>query len=88
MKIHQLVCVACAALLLSSTAFAYHHAQENAQEDGENSQVTVEEALDLPTDPDDADDIRDDNDPDDVGQRALDNPGSNEGGGGGASPNR
>lgn len=34
--------------------------------------ITVEEALAEPADPDDAADIRADNDPNDVGQRALD----------------
>ncbi|MCH2171947.1 hypothetical protein MK489_14270 [Myxococcota bacterium] len=91
MKIRQLVGVVffvCTALLASGVAFAYHHTQENAQDGAQNSQVTVNEALELPTDPDDADDIRDDNDPEDIGQSALENPDSNESGGGGAPSNR
>lgn len=43
----------------------------NAETTEESDPITVEDALEVPTDPDDADDIRDDNDPEDVGQEAL-----------------
>ena len=43
-------------------------------EAGDSVPITEQGALDMPTDPDDADDIRDDNNPDDVGQEALDEP--------------
>jgi hypothetical protein len=40
-------------------------------EAGETVPISEEGALEMPTDVDDADDIRDDNNPDDIGQEAL-----------------
>ena len=61
-----------ATLLSPAGSWAQTRAQEvEAIEAGDIVPITEQEALELPTDPDDADDIRDDNDPDDVGQEAL-----------------
>jgi len=60
--------VAIAMLLLGFGASAGRAADPAPQE------VTVEDALDEPADPDDAKDIRADDDPDDVGQRGLEAP--------------
>ena len=62
-----------AVLFLSfGDALAQSRAQEvEAIEEGEIVPITDREALEMPADPDDADDIRDDNDPDDAGQEAL-----------------
>lgn len=73
--IHLPTGFAIAALLVSGAALATEPGDAEA-----GSEITVEEALDEPADPDDEMDIRDDNDPNDVGQRALDPEGE------GASP--
>lgn len=71
MRLGFLVLLA-AILLLPAGALAQTRAQEvEAIEAGDIVPITEQEALEMPTDPDDADDIRDDNDPDDVGQEAL-----------------
>jgi hypothetical protein len=59
--------LAIAVLLLSGPSFAAEH--EAPDPPGE---ITVEDALEEPRDADDAADTRADNDPNDVGQRALD----------------
>ena len=58
---------AIAALLVSGAVFAAEHEGSKAADE-----ITVEDALEEPRDADDAADIRADNDPNDVGQRALD----------------
>jgi len=71
MRLGFLVLLA-ATLLSPAGALAQTRAQEvEAIEAGDIVPITEQEALEMPTDPDDADDIRDDNDPDDVGQEAL-----------------
>lgn len=45
-----------------------------AEEPADEAPITTEEALDVPTDVDDADDIADDDNPDDPGQAAVDDP--------------
>ena len=64
-----------ATLLLPVGALSQTRAQVVEEiEAGDSVPITEQGALDMPTDPDDADDIRDDNDPDDVGQEALGEP--------------
>ena len=59
--------IAIAVWLVGSSAVAGQRASNPAPD-----QVSVQDALDEPADPDDADDIRADHDPDDAGQRGLD----------------
>jgi hypothetical protein len=60
---------AISALLVSSAALAAEPEAPEAED-----QITVEEALAEPADPDDEADIRADDDPNDVGQEALEPP--------------
>ena len=65
-------CVLVALLLWPLASTAQTRAQVvEAIEAGETVPISEEGALEMPTDVDDADDIRDDNNPDDVGQEAL-----------------
>ena len=65
-------CAFVAIFLWSVEAVAQTRAQEvEAIESGESVPISEEGALEMPEDQDDADDIRDDNNPDDVGQEAL-----------------
>ena len=65
-------CVLVALLLWPLASTAQTRAQVvEAIEAGETVPISEEGALEMPTDVDDADDIRDDNNPEDVGQEAL-----------------
>jgi hypothetical protein len=60
--------LACALISVAAVQIAH------GSDDDDAGGITPAEALEMPADPDDADDIRDDNDPDDVGQEALQEP--------------